>query len=168
MQNAPRRHMFAFIGVLAIFSAVFFSVNKAQKTASVQRELVTAEMGMEHSKQLDLKIEVSKLKSIGLIIISQEGEEEVFISLPDSWKRKEVKFASLSETQGEPSSFGFTRWRFPQGAEITFSMPVFPDALLMHNPSSIPVKTSVTMVDLDTEKVERDIVLVKDSPARFW
>ncbi|PIR49270.1 hypothetical protein COU80_00790 [Candidatus Peregrinibacteria bacterium CG10_big_fil_rev_8_21_14_0_10_55_24] len=129
---------------------------------------VAAEMGIEHTQPLTLSLELSTLKGVALLYLTHEDSEETaYVSLPDTWTRREVRGVELREVASE-NVFGFNRWRFPAGASVTFNIPASPDALLLHNPSSVPLKIRITRVDLETEHVERDVILVQESPVVLW
>ncbi|MFH1670347.1 MAG: hypothetical protein ABIA92_02040 [Patescibacteria group bacterium] len=165
--SSIRQHMFALVVTAAVIAV--FSVHSFR--ASVQEsafEPVRVEIGVEHELPLSLSLSASELKGKGLMDIRQEGEEMVFISLPSGWQRKEVRNVPLSSITQEDTSFGFTRYRIPAGASVTFAIPQYPDTLLVHNPSGIALKVALTMVNLQTNTVETNVVLVQDSPAQLW
>ena len=159
--------MFALVVTAAVISVLSFQSFRASVQPSVF-EPVRVEIGVEHELPLSLTFSVSELRGSGLIDIKQEGEEIVSISLPSSWQRKEVRNVPLSEITEENTSFGFKRYQIPAGASVTFAIPQYPDTLLVHNPSGITMKVALTMVDLQTNTVETDVVLVQDSPAQLW
>jgi len=164
-----RQHTFALAVVLAIFAAFGTqSFMRAKLATEGARETVRAEMGVEHTQSLSLMMDISALQGLGLLDLSHEGEETILISLPSLWQRKEVRNVPLSEVTEESTSFGFTRWKFPQGASVTFAIPEYPDSLLLHNPSGVPLKVNITRVDLDRSTVEKDVVLIQESTVSLW
>ena len=170
MQQVLHRHAFGLaivLAILAAFGVQSFLRAQVQVTDEVN-EPVIAEMGVEHALPLSLSMEISSLQGVGLLDITHEGEETIFISLPMSWSRKEVRGVSLSSVREETSSFGFTRWRFPEGASVTFGLPKYPDSLLLHNPSEVSLKINVTQVNLNEGTVTHDIILVQESPVALW
>jgi len=159
--------MFALVVTAAVISVFSFQSFRASVQQSVF-EPVRVEIGVEHELPLSLSLSVSELKGSGLMDLHQEGIEEVFISLPSSWQRKEVRNVPLSSITEENTSFGFTRYQIPAGASVTFAILKYPDTLLVHNPSGVTLKVALTMVDLQTNTVETNVVLVQDSPAQLW
>ncbi|MBU0767227.1 hypothetical protein KKF55_05650 [Patescibacteria group bacterium] len=167
MPSPVRRHMFALVVTAAVISVLSFQSFRASVQPSAF-EPVRVEIGVEHEFPLSIALSVSELKGSGLLDIKQEGEEVVSISLPSSWQRKEVRNVSLSEVTEESASFGFKRYQLPAGASVTFAISQYPDTLLIHNPSGITMKVDLKIVDLQTNTVEANVVLVQDSPAQLW
>jgi len=163
-----RRHAFPFLVILVVLVTV---TARSLITANVTStsEPIIAEIGVEHTLPLELSLEMSELYGVGILDLTQNSTEEVvFVSVPSDWERREVRNASLKEITSDSSSFGFTRWRFPPGASISFGVPAAPTMLLLHNPSSISLKVNTLRVDLETEQVERNVLLIKDSPIPLW
>ncbi|MBU0458448.1 hypothetical protein KJ652_01195 [Patescibacteria group bacterium] len=169
MPSPPRQHAFAIVTVLAICAAISLnSIYIAKVSKMDDRELITAEIGVEHTLPLDLEIAISNMKGIGLVEITQNSEEKIYVNIPNEWQRKEVRNTPINTIVKEPSSFGFTRWHFPPSATVTFGIPAYPDRFFIHNPTTAPMKVTITRVDLDTDKVERDVILVQESPVQLW
>jgi len=167
--TSPHQHAFALtalIAVVGIFALSF--VNQPQVTGEVIQKSPPADIGIEHTAPLSLSIDASELKGRGLIIFTANSEEETVISVPENWKRKEVRGAKIGDITSESASFGFTSWHFPPSASVTFEMPLFPSSVILHNPSSIPIKINLTKVDLNTEEVEKDVMLIQEAPIKLW
>lgn len=111
---------------------------------------------------------MSTLKGQALVEISHEGNEEVLVSVPSSWRRSEVRNALLASVSSEAPALGFTRWHFPPETSVTFYAQHAPESLLIHNPTKIPLKVRAIHVDMETENVKQEIVLIKDESVRIW
>ncbi|MCF7844358.1 MAG: hypothetical protein K9M03_00835 [Kiritimatiellales bacterium] len=162
-----RQHMFALVVTAAVISVFSFQSFRASVQPSVL-EPIRIEIGIEHELPLSISLSASELKGSGLIDIKQDGEETISVNLPSSWQRKEVRNVPLSEVTSENTSFGFKRYQMPAGASVTFTIPEYPDTMLIHNPSGITMKVNLKIVDLQTNTVETNVVLVQDSPAQLW
>jgi CO dehydrogenase/acetyl-CoA synthase delta subunit len=160
-------HTFALIVVAAVSASIGTSaVLRAHITTPP--ETITVEIGIEHTAPVSLSLAMSTLKGKALLDLTQESGETIFISLPENWERREVRNVSLHEVAADLSTFGFKRWRLPAGAAVSFTLPIAPDSLILHNPSQVPLKVSITRVDLETSQVTSDVILVQDSPVELW
>ncbi|MBI3332268.1 hypothetical protein HYZ99_04940 [Candidatus Peregrinibacteria bacterium] len=128
------------------------------------------DIGIEHSEPLtvEFRFGVKQNAPSGLIEVTHDGTETVYVSLPDTWERREVRGRSLEDTPGEESEFGFVRWHIPQGATLSFRTAEMPRDLDMHNPSGIALKIRLVKVELMTGAVERNVILVKNAPVNVW
>jgi len=166
-QSLLRQHVIAIVLVFVCLAVI--GVQPVLRARLIPTpEPVTAEMGVEHTQPLSITLEMSARQGKALLFVTHEGEEEtVYVSLPESWTRREVHSVPLHSVVSE-SAFGFRRWRFPAGASVSFSVPAVPTTFFLHNPSTIPLKVTTVRVDLETESVERDVVLVQESPVQLW
>ena len=135
-------------------------------TVSVQPKSV--DIAVEHADPLSLELDMSMLNGKGIMEIASDGNVAVLISVPSNWQRGEVRNAKLEQVTSEPEMLGYTRWAFPPHASITYKIPETPISVLMHNPSKIPLKVSYTLVDLETEEVTKDVLLIKDEALTLW
>jgi hypothetical protein len=90
------------------------------------------------------------------------------LSVPSTWVRREVKNAPIHTVTSEAPSLGFTRWKLPARAGISFRIPDAPDSMILHNPSEVQMKLDLVQVDLLTEEVERDILLIQEDTVKLW
>ena len=128
-----------------------------------------AEIGIEHTESVALDIALAiGADGSGIIELAHDASETAQISVPDDWVLREVRGKALSEILSDPPSFGFTRWHVPAKATLSFRVPQIPSSLSAHNPSSAPLKIKLTKVDLESEKVERNVVLLKEARAKVW
>ena len=160
-------HGFLAIGALAVLIAV--SMRSALPlTASLRMSTGTVDLAFEHRQPLAAHVKMSTLKGQSLVEISHEGEEEVLISVPSTWRRSEVKNAPLTSVVSEAPALGFTRWHFPPKTSVVFYTRDAPTSLMIHNPTKVPLKVQAIRVHLDTNEVEQEIVLVKDESVPIW
>ncbi|MFA7681828.1 MAG: hypothetical protein WCX61_02240 [Candidatus Peribacteraceae bacterium] len=167
MPSPIRQHTFALVIVAATVSAVAISsLQRAQVTT--QTEPVHAEIGVEHTLPLALQLDVSVLHGHGLLDVTHVGDENIALSVPEEWKRREVRNVPLQAVTADAPSFGFVRWHLPAGATVSFMLPRYPQTLLLHNPSNVELKVTMARVDLEKNTVERDVILIQNSPVTLW
>lgn len=136
--------------------------------SSVLDPQAISEIGIEHLSPLTLSVAASTGRGRGILEITHDGVEVVSVSVPETWEQREVRDGSLTDVPSDPPTFGFRRWNIPGSVTVSFLLPSVPDELTVHNPSGISLKIRLTRVVLDTEEVERNVILVKDAAARLW
>lgn len=158
------------VAIITVAIVITFLSASSLLTADVsnQADMIVTEIGIEHLLPLSMAIDLSSLEGVGLIDVTNQGDELVYISLPSNWQRREVRYVPLKSVISESSSFGFTRWQFPSKASVSFRIPQDPDSFIVHNPSEVPVKVTLTRVSLDTNSVIRDVILIQDSSQQLW
>lgn len=159
------------ISFAAFLAISFFNGEKVASMVHFQRTNIpnTVDVGIEHTLPISLTIDVSTLDGASIVeVTNTEGGELAFISVPDEWQRREVRNASIADVTSEESSFGFTRWKLPAGATISYRSQEVPESMVLHNPSKTPVKAAVNRVDLQKNTLEHDIILVQDASALLW
>mgnify|MGYP007123667429 CR=1 FL=1 len=136
--------------------------------ASVLKPTGVIDLAFEHKQPLSAHVKMSTLNGQALVEISHEGNEAVLVSVPSSWRRSEVRNVLLASVLSEAPALGFTRWHFPTEASITFYVQKAPESLLIHNPTKVSLKVRAIHVDMETENVKQEIVLIKDESVRIW
>ncbi|MDD5623856.1 MAG: hypothetical protein PHI23_04060 [Candidatus Peribacteraceae bacterium] len=159
--------LFAIVAVVVLSQQALHGTS-LDLTASLTETNMKADIGVEHTGPLSLSLSLSKGEGSGIADIGQYGEETIAVSVPADWQRREVRGAPLASVTADPSTFGFTRWHLPPGTVISFGVPVSPASLILHNPSGVPLKVTLTRVDLEAQSVERDVVLVQESSVQLW
>lgn len=179
------RRVNVLIAILALIGFLTLSIETLERVGHFQmpREKLETSIGIEHSKPLALGIEMAQRTRIippeepggpqshviyGQARLTLRSNEETFISVPSSWKREEVRGPSITQVQGDDPQFGFTRWKMPPNVEVLFAVPQIPDHLLAQNPSGVPVKVTITRIDLDRETVEKDVKLIERRVTELW
>jgi hypothetical protein len=126
------------------------------------------DIGIEHDRPLSISLEVGILNDMAVAEFFSESGETILISVPSTWVRREVKNAPIHMVTSEPPSLGFTRWSLPPRAGISFKTAQAPDSLILHNPSGVQMKLDLVQVDLETEEVDRDILLIQGDTVKLW
>ncbi len=156
----------------AVIAVVVFSQGTIRSglpglTANVSPQ-ARAEIGVEHVRPLSLSLTVSTNGKSGVVDLGHDGSGTAYLSLPSSWMRREVRGTTLAAVVADPPTFGFTRWAIPAGSTVSFAVPVAPETILLHNPSGVPLQIKLTRVDLVTQEVERDVILIQDATTELW
>lgn len=126
-------------------------------------------IGIEHVHPLTLSFVLhTSGGKWGIVDFGSITDETIFISLPDTWRRREVRNVALSQVQADPPSFGFVRYTFPPQAVVSFIVPDLPDHLLLHNPSRVPIQLNLTNANTATQEVKHDVILLQESPKEIW
>ncbi|MEI8230023.1 MAG: hypothetical protein WCG83_02690 [Candidatus Peregrinibacteria bacterium] len=170
MRPLPPISIHGILALTAIVAVIVVARESGRPSATVQtsHQDQQAEIAIEHSMRASVSISVSALKGQGILDIVHDAAREIYISLPDSWTRREVKGVSLATVAADPPMLGFKRWRLPPGSTVSFAIPAFPSSILAHNPSGIPLEVRVTRVDLDNDRTERDVVLMQKKSVTLW
>lgn len=90
------------------------------------------------------------------------------LSLPEPWRRREVRRATLEEVAATETGLGFIRWMLPPGATLSLSVAESPKHLTLHHPSPALLKVRLSRVDLENNVVVRDMILVQGKEANMW
>lgn len=173
MKRASRLHLLKTHGVL--FTAGFIALlaagaatNEALNASLVHGNVSAVDIAVEHKESTHLTMNTSTRGDRGLVELSHDSSETILVSLPSEWLRREVRHASLSDIQPEPPTFGFTRWKLPGGARVTFEAQQALQGVILHNPSKVPLRVSFTHVDLETEETLHDSRFVQDNAMQLW
>jgi hypothetical protein len=122
------------------------------------------DIGVEHELPLALKIETSTLPGGTLIEIINDDKEEIFVSVPSIWEKREVRNVPLSSVRSDDPSFGFRRWHLPARAALSLRSAEAHKRFLVHNPSGAAMKVHFITVNLETEESRSEVVFIQESP----
>ena len=122
-------------------------------------------IAIEHHQPLAVTLSISARGGIRLIDLSHDGTEHMFVSVPETWERSEVRGVPLSAVTSESPAMGFVRWTLPPKATVRFRARADFRKTTIHNPSKVPLTLRWTAVDLATNRAVHDVTLIKDAPA---
>lgn len=164
---------FAVHGIFSLLAAfALLLLFLAQSRSLLSRLSVqgsSAEIAVEHTTPLTVSLAIALGDGNGAIIeIRHDGTDAAFVSIPQEWTLREVRGRALAEIIADPPAFGFTRWTIPAGATASYRMEMVPSALTAVNPSPSALKIRLVKVDLTSDRVERDVLLVKDTRVKVW
>lgn len=161
----------ALMATLACIAAISLSWNTlhAYIQNSVLPKPELQNMGIEHTKPLALRIEYTSKSGAALVNIAHEnGEETAYISIPETWERREVRGVHINDVPPEEPSFGFIKWPLPAGSSVQFWVPVAPKNVVVHNPSGASLKIAVLQFDFLRNTVEQNILLIQKDTTTLW
>ena len=167
---APRQHL----GIhVVIASAVFLGVtalsNGPLKATILEWQTEgRGAIAAEHKGSASLGLDVSTLQGTAIIDCVNEGEGTIYLSLPESWKRREVRNARLEDVTLVETGLGFTRWTLPAGATLSMTVPEAPRHMTLHHPSPGLLKVRLSRIDLEDDAVTRDTILVQGKEVEIW
>lgn len=158
-----------FIASLGIFSAILFSSTGAGGGAKLASNNIfrRLDIAVEHQRSLTLSITQSIGLSPAILEMTQSGPDTPLLSLPDTWKQREVRGGSVSQVPSENAAFGFRRWRLPPGVVVSFQLPSSV-SLTIHNPTKAPLYVKATRINVRTHAVTRDGTLITDKATAIW
>lgn len=162
-----RGHAFGFVVALAVITGLSTHAWMRAELVETPAPLVV-DIGIEHTTPLSFDMDVNTIDDWAIVEMTSSSDETIYISLPASWSRREVWNVPLNSVISESPSFGFVRWTVPPNGGVSFDVPEVPSTLLLHNPSSELIKLRLTLIDLPTETVAQDVLLIKDGPVSLW
>ena len=97
------------------------------------------------------------------------ASDAIYVSVPETWKRREVWGVPIAAVTPGGEGFGFTRWRLPPKGTMAFFARPSPPNLLLHNPATSHLTLKLTILDLDRNQTDtRTILLDKESQKMLW
>lgn len=148
----------------ALFAAIPLVVVVTYLIATAPLPGATISIGIEHEFPGALRISRSIGGNEQIIDITNDSPEMMLVSVPNTWRRDEVRGVSLDALDADTEEFGFRRWHMPGGASVTFR--TFDDwqTVTLYNPSGVPLHVYVRSVNVQTESIDDDAYLMKDDP----
>ena len=125
-----------------------------------------AEIAVEHDAAVTLTVLQSSGKSSGIVEFTGEGDH-VRISVPVSWKRREVRGGALAAVTSDPPALGFTRWHLPESVTVSFRVKGSP-GLTIRQASETPLLVLGKRVDVVSSGVIERSVLLKEGERQLW
>ncbi len=122
------------------------------------------QIGIEHAGNAALTLTRTIGRAPQLIDVANDGAAAVRVSLPDAWRRGEVRGVPLAAIAADAPEFGFRRWHLPPGATLSFTSPLPPAGMIVHNPSGFPLRLKTVTVDLENNEVTREVHLLSEEP----
>lgn len=153
------------IGAFIPFALVVVFVLTRQ--GAVPKTVAALDIGVEHTQPMTLDITITKNDTLRMVEIGNDILETIAVSLPEHWKRGEVKYVALKSVTADPASFGYIRWHLPPKAIVSYKTNQPFEHLNMHNPSGVPLKIRLTVVDLLKNTGEHEVYLVKEGSVQI-
>lgn len=143
--------------------ALWIGTANMRMTADTQERYVT--MAMEHGEPVTVSLTLARETGIRRIDITHDGAETVFVSLPENWRRDEVRGAALEDVTREEPNLGYVRWALPAGSDVTYESPDDWTRAEIENPTGIPLGIKLTTVDLEENTSDYRVILIQDGSA---
>ncbi len=154
---------------LAVFMAVTALSNGPFKATILEWNTQgTEQIAIEHSESASISLDVSERHGAAILEFTNESSSSLMLSLPDVWKRREVRGARLDDVEQTSTGLGFIRWRLPPHATVSFLAQQMPVHLIAHHPSSALLKIQLSRVDLATDSVTHDTILLQGEREDLW
>ncbi len=150
--------------VLSSFDPVTFSTmpGKAETSHATQ-------IGLEYDAPMKVEMLFARKNGAGYLSISNPTSRPLNISVPDSWRRTEVRGAPLTDFTSQPPEFGFRRWTMPAETGMSMILPTVPDDILFMSPSEPTAAITVRSVDvLSGEQFINVVLLNKQVETALW
>jgi len=150
--------------VIALLPLLIWGAYRATTDARNNGAVQSVEIGVEHSEPAQVHLTRSLNGKVRIVDIGNDSTNDVYVSLPDSWERGEVRNVPLASLTADSPSFGYRRWALPAGAVVTFHPVQDWRSLTVHNASNSLLQMKVTSVDLTLDTTDTNVYLVNDSP----
>lgn len=129
---------------------------------------VPATIALEHASPITLSLTVQRARG-GSIIEVGDASDAVYVSVPLSWLRREVRGVPVASVTTEGEGFGFARFRLPPKGSMAFFAPLSPSSLILHNPADSHLTLKLTLLDLEENRTDtRTILIEKESQKVLW
>jgi hypothetical protein len=169
-RSAPRQHLAIHAVIaLAVFIGITALSNGPLKATILEWQTEgRVSIAVEHDASAALALDVTTLQGSAIIDCINEGATAFLLSLPESWHRREVRGARLEDVAPIETGLGYIRWKLPPGATLSMNIPKVPVHLTLHHASPSLLKLRLSRVDLGTNTVERNMILVQGKEAEIW
>ena len=119
-------------------------------------------IAMQHESPLTVSLTVATGTALKRLEFAHDGEETLLLSLPQDWRRDEVRGTALANVQSEQAGLGYVRWNLPAGSGVTFESANNWTRAVLKNPTGVPLVVKLTTVDLVNDISEYRVILMKD------
>jgi len=168
VSSSLRMHFLLALSAFVVLGTISLRTINLSASVSEDPTVQVVDMAVEHTQNLGVNIAMSTLDGQSIMEIGHDGDETIFVSLPEHWIRGEVRHANIGSIISETPMLGFTRWHIPAGSSVTFQALEAPDSILVHNPSKVPLKVKYVVVNLETEDVLQGVRLIMDDSVQLW
>lgn len=118
---------------------------------------------VSHARSFGLMLSISQGGNSQFLEISHDAQDGISLTLPTTWREREVRFVPLSTIRSVPNGTS-RQWTLPPKALVSFRTDDVWNELMIRNTSESPFKVHLTLIDLRTGTMESDVYLVKDDP----
>lgn len=155
------------IAGLTLLTVLLWAVTESRILQRASISPIQAEIAVEHTGRARMTLHVSEGASVQVMEFINSSDEALKISMPETWRRTEVRGVPLAEVTGEDAALGFRRWTLPPGSTVQFDTTEPWQTLLVHHPASAVLNLRLTRVDVKTGMVERSAHLLDEGTHRI-
>lgn len=123
-------------------------------------------IAFEHGSPVTFFLTLSMRGSVRIMDVDHTSKKTVFVSVPQDWRRTEVRGVPLSSVTAQPPGLGFVRYTLPPHAGISFRAEGSWEHIMIENPRHVPMTLKLTTVDGDKNVSAQDVILLKDEVVR--
>ncbi len=152
------------IGGTLVFLLLFAVGSQwSQGTGSAEDDPVIA---FEHGSPVTFSLTLSRRGSVRVVDIDHDAKETIFVSVPQDWRRTEVRGVPLTSVTSQPPELGFVRYTLPSRAGISFRSEGNWEHLTIENPRHVPMTLKFTGVDADKNTSVQEVRLIQREGVR--
>lgn len=130
---------------------------------------VAAGIGLEHSSPLSLSFLIARKGQAGYVNITNDSPDTIRVSVPAAWRRTEVHGAALKDVTADFPATDVVRWTLPGRAGIRMVLGAVPTNIRFDSTASSSAAVTVKSVDLSTEEIRTNVLLLKDrATTELW
>ena len=153
------------IGITLIF-LLLLAISSQWSAGNADSETDSPVIAFEHGSPMTFSLTVSRRGTVRIVEIDDNAKDTVFVSVPQDWRRTEIRGVALSSVTSQPPSLGFVRFTLPAHAGITFQSEGSWQHVTVKNPRHIPMTLKFTGVDGNKNTSVHDVILMKDQEVR--
>lgn len=146
----------ALFGFLILMVACAIWLASTPLTAAQQVVLV-----VQHDSPSSLLLRLVRSPQETLIHVAPESTEQVRLSTPDNWERKQVSHVPLSSVTSE-TGLGYATWTLPPSARVTYLAPVLVGSMILRNESDSPLRLRISSKQHDEQASVTQEYLIDD------
>lgn len=158
----PPHGKMALASMMAVAVTVIAGLAGSSLPGDTLRSAPTQDIALEHGAPVTLSLVITEGRITGIVDLWHDGGVTHFLTVPATWKLREVRGATLADVK-ETQTGGFSRRPFPAGARMSFAVPGN-DSITLHNSSRGMMQVKWKMVNVDEETVREETMLIKNKP----
>lgn len=127
-----------------------------------------ATIAVEHASPVTLSLTAKHARG-GILFEVGDASGAIYVSVPLSWRRREVRGVPVASVTTEGEGFGFARFHLPLKGSMAFFAPLSPSSLILHNPADSHLTLRLTLLDLEENRTDtRTILVERESQEILW
>ncbi|MDB4978755.1 MAG: hypothetical protein JWM56_941 [Candidatus Peribacteria bacterium] len=151
-----------------VLAFIGFTLLRAKSLqAALATKSTSPAVTIDHTKPIQVTIAVGNLGSKSVVDVQNKGSETIGVTVPASWKQREVRLGTVADVLSKPASPAHTRWTIPKGTIISFEADTPLAGMHVLNPSRIALHIAYRQLNLQTDAAHEDDVLLSGTAATF-